>query len=85
MLTTEAKLAVITCLTTFVVKISNVTVPLSNVLVFVNNTISRPFGRLFYFISLCYNEFRQRETTADNLLWKHRKKDRAATLSFLLC
>ena len=45
----------------------------------------RPFGRLFYFISLCYNEFRQRETTADNLLWKHRKKDRAATLSFLLC
>ena len=62
-----------------------VTVLLSNALVFVNNKISRPFGRLFYFISLCYNEFRQRETTADNLLWKHRKKDRAATLSFLLC
>ena len=38
-----------TCLTTFVVKISNVTVPLSNALVFVNNKISRPKGRLFYF------------------------------------
>ena len=61
------------CLTTFVVKISNVTVPLSNVLVFVNNKISRPFGRLFYFISLCYNNVRQRETNADNLLWKHEK------------
>ena len=57
-----------------VVKISNVTVPLSNVLVFVNNKISRPFGRLFYFISLCYNNIRQRETNADNLLWKLEKR-----------
>ena len=46
---------------------------------------SRPIGRLFYFISLCYNNDRQRETNADIQLWQHEKKDRAATLSFLLC
>ena len=37
-----------------------------------------------FFISLCYNNFRQRETNADNLLWKQEKKDRAATLSFFI-
>jgi len=55
-----------------------------NMLDYLNNKISRPFGRLFYFISLCYNNIRQRETNADNLLWKQEKKDRATTLSFFI-
>ena len=46
--------------------------------------ISRPFWTAFLFISLCYNNIRQRETNADNLLWKQEKNDRAATLSFFI-
>ncbi|MDU5754076.1 MAG: hypothetical protein E6Z78_01205 [Veillonella sp.] len=49
MLTTEAKLAVIKEYATHEGDTSNVTVPLLNALVFVNNKISRPKGRLFYF------------------------------------